>query len=530
MSTLRVLLADPVSAICVKRLCEGGVIETESMPAKSPKEALCKKLQEGFDALVVRSATRADRDVIKAGLPRLRAIGRAGVGVDNVDLDAATGFGVAVMNVPDANTVSAAEHTLALMLALARNVPRGWASFQEGKWERSKFTGTELRGKTLGLVGLGRIGTLVATAAQALGMRVLAHDPYIPHARVESLGVEMAELDALLKESDFVSMHVPKSDATRNLMNAERLALMKPTARLINCARGGVVDEEALYDAIKNGRLAGAAFDVYEKEPPEMKPLYGLPNVVTTPHLGASTSEAQEKVGVQIAERLRKFLLEGSYEDALNVPFRRLPEEGKPFFDLAERMGALHFQLMDEPAKSVCLEYCGEELGDLKPYTCAYLKGLLNPMTEGGVNLVNALPRASERGIAVEETHSHKDLGYANLIRATFADEAGAKHTLAGCLLEHSLLRLVEINGYRVDVEPKGVLILTENQDVPGSLGSVASLLGKHKINIGECRFGRKERSGSALTVLALDEEAPESVLAALKELPTVQNVRQVRL
>jgi D-3-phosphoglycerate dehydrogenase len=531
MSKFRVLLADPISPRGVAVFEEGG-IEALAMPKGAAKGDLCARLREGFDAMVVRSATRADAEVLASGVPRLRAVGRAGVGIDNVDVEAATRLGVAVMNVPDGNTLSAAEHTMALLFAMARHLPQSFQSLREGKWERAAFTGAELHGKTLGLAGMGRIGSRVAAMARAVGMRVLVHDPYVSPEQAEKAGVTLCSLDELLAQADVLSLHVPLTDATRNLVNAERLAKMKNGARLVNCARGGLVDEKALFEALRSGHLAGAALDVFEQEPPPAgHPLLALPNFVATPHLGAATGEAQEAVGFQIAVKLKKFLETENFEDAINVPFRRVPEDWKPYTKLAQTLGAIHAQWAAGPVSALSLSFEGAGLDDVRPLTCACLKGLLDAVTEGGVNFVNAMQRARERGIEVKEsTGVSPRSGYEGLLRVEIRMNGGTGHVLAGTILEKRHPRLVEVDGYHMDLEPAGILLLLENRDVPGVLGRTASTIGTHGLNIAECRLGRRAREeGRALAVFVLDSEADERTLAALRAIPEVIGVKQVR-
>lgn len=527
----RILVTDPLHPTALEILRSEKSFEIVEPDGKLTPENLIKELSKGYDGLIVRSGTRATAEAISAAAPRLRVIGRAGVGVDNIDLEEATRRGVAVINTPDGNTVSAAEHTMALLLSMARNVPQSFASLKAGEWTRSAFTGVELRGKVLGVIGLGRIGQRVVKAAKGFSMKVAGYDPFVSKERCEALGIAYCEtVEEVLAQSDFVTLHVPFTEKTKNIINRDSIKAMKDGARLINCARGGLVDEDALAEALQSGKLAGAAFDVFAKEPPPKDhPLLLLPNFVATPHLGAVTGDAQRAVGRQVAEKVTKFFIEDTYEDALNVPFRSVPENLKPMLEMAETLGAFHSQLCSKAIQKIQVEYFGPK-ADIKPITCAFLKALLSEVTDTGVNWVNAFYWARERGIEVEEGLSHEDRGYSNLLRTRVKNSEGGECEIWGTMLDGRLPRIVHINGYGMDLTPEKHMLVVENKDVPGVLGNIASTMGALGLNIGECRLGRKEKHGHALTLIGLDAEATDEALARLLEFDEVVSVKKVRL
>jgi D-3-phosphoglycerate dehydrogenase len=476
------------------------------------KAKLVEQLPE-YDALVVRSATKVSAEVLQAGA-RLRVVGRAGTGVDNIDVEAATQHGIIVVNAPAANSVAAAELTVAFIMALARRLPQAHASLQGGKWERSKFMGFEVRGKTLGLVGLGRIGTEVARRARGLEMSVLAYDPVVSTDRAAQLGVTLATLEDVLAQSDFVSVHVPLIDSTRHLINAARLAQMKPTAYLLNAARGGIVDEAALADALERRVIAGAALDVFEQEPPTGSALLGHPNLITTPHLGASTVEAQALAGMDVAEGVLAALAGGTPRSAVNAPFAP-PEEWAvlaPYIKLARQLGALCTGLIHEPVRAYELEYRGELAGvETAPVRLAVLQGLLTDVCEQRVTPVNAPLLARERGLKYNEITSSEAESYAGLLvlRALTAD---GPHEFAGTVLRDEP-HIVQADGYWVDFVPSGPLLFTYHRDRPGMIGRVGTLLGTGDVNISGMHVGRLAPRDRAMMVLTLDDEvAPELV------------------
>ncbi|HYE16412.1 MAG TPA: phosphoglycerate dehydrogenase [Pyrinomonadaceae bacterium] len=488
----------------------------------------------GADGLVVRSETKVTAELMESA-PRLRVIGRAGVGVDNIDVPAATQRGVVVMNAPDGNTITTAEHTMALLLALARRVPQGNASLKAGRWERKKFVGVELRGKTLGVVGLGRIGRVVARCARGLEMRVVAFDPFVAPEQLRDEGVELLPLEEVCARADFVTVHAPLTPETRGIIGARELSMMKEGVRVINCARGGLVDERALHAAIKEGRVAGAALDVFEQEPPDAdNPLIALEEVVATPHLGASTKEAQEGVAVIVAEQMRDFFLTGAVRGAVNLPAlgaQELTALG-PYVWLAERLGRFHAQLIDEPVREVEIEYAGEAADlDASPVTRAFLAGLLGKVS-ARVNVVNALLIADERGIAVKD--SYRRGGAAGEmtppVRTRVRTTAG-EHTVSGALFgAQSDGRIVEIDGFNIEVIPAGNVLVTRSSDVPGVIGRVGTCLGNHGVNISRFHLGRRVRGGEAMAVIEADAPPDDETLAELRSFPEVFSARRIDL
>ena len=478
------------------------------------------------EALVVRSRTRVTRQVVEAG-QCLRVIARAGAGVDNIDVEAATRRGILVVNAPGANTIAVAEHTLALILALARRIPEADASLRAGRWEKERLEGVELMGKVLGLIGLGRIGSAVAQRAQAFGMQVVAYDPFVSVAHAEALRVRLASLDEVLRESDFLSVHAPATPQTRRLIGAAELAKMKPTARLVNCARGGIVDEEALARALREGRLAGAALDVFEEEPPTRSPLLTAPNVILTPHLAGSTEEAQRKVGLSAAGDVARVLRGEPPRHPVNAPFLtpEVLETLYPYVELCQRLGRLYAQIAGNHLHSLEITYSGDladqDTGALK---AALLAGLLEGVSEEPVNLINAPLLARSRGLAVEERKTSATEHLTSQVTLRARTTAG-EHTLAGTVIRGEP-HVVEIDGYYLDFIARGHLLISEHIEGPGILGRVGTLLGEAGINISFVQVGRKARGGLGMMVLGLDEPPTPEVLARMRDLPTVRSVR----
>lgn len=531
---MRIVVADPISERGLELLRVPGwqLIEPTA-------ERLAGELAQA-DALVVRSATRVTADLLDLA-PGLRVVGRAGVGVDNIDVDAATRRGVLVMNTPGSNAVSVAEHTLALLLALVRSVPQLSAAVRAGRWEKAGATATELRSKTIGLLGLGRVGFEVARRARALEMMVIAHDPYVSADVAQEAGVEIVTLPELLARSDFLSLHAALSPATQQILNAKSIAQMKPGARLINTARGELVDETALADALRSGRMAGAAVDVFAEEPPHSSPLVSLPNVIATPHVAGSTQEAQEEVGFLIAQQVRDFLASGVIRNAVNLPtlsaeqFRRL----RPYLELAERLGALVAQISPGPVGRLRITYAGEpaELGTTVLRN-AVLAGLLNTVLEEKLNLVNAGTAAAARGIVVEELTRRREYGFPNTLEvalqpsASRQEEAMPQVTIEGTVLHGTAPRVLSIDGIEVEAPLEGTLLFTRSRDVPGVIGQMGSLLGSRGINIATFALGRREavRGAEALALVRLDGEVPDAILPPIREIPAVTEARLVRL
>lgn len=523
----KILVSDPLPQEIVEHLCQEAEVEVAT--GLTPAE-LAVKLA-GFDALIVRSQSKVTKDVIEAAAD-LRVIGRAGVGVDNIDVETATNRGIMVINSPEGNTISAAEHTLGLLLAAARWVPQAQASMRAGKWDRKSFTGFELYNKFLGIVGFGRIGREVAERAAAFRMKVLAYDPFITEDFARERGVEKLELDQLLQQSDFITLHMPKTPATEGLINAEKLALMKTSAILVNCARGGIVDELALYEALKNNKLKAAALDVYAQEPLLASPLLELPNFVSTPHLAASTHEAQERVAVDVAEQVLEVLRGGAPRSAVNIPY--VPPEAmhflRPYLGLAERMGKFAQSLVSGPVTSVYVSYRGEVAGaDTRFLTKALLRGMLAAGSPDTVNYVNAAAVARNRGISVSEGSNSYSATYSSLIEVTLRSSQRSC-TLGGTIFAADEARVVEMDGHAISVVLSGTKLITWQTDKPGVMGSVGSVLGKNDINIAEMQLGRSQPRTHAVMVMSIDETPSEAIMAAVRGLAGIEEARLVHL
>ncbi|MBA3713621.1 MAG: phosphoglycerate dehydrogenase [Pyrinomonadaceae bacterium] len=528
MTDIKILVSDDVSESGLEPLRSAGFTVEKKIGLKS--DDLFEAVRN-YDGLIVRSETKVTASLMDAA-GRLRAIGRAGVGVDNIDVPAATARGIVVMNAPDGNTMTTAEHTLALLLALARRVPQGSASLRAGKWERKKFVGVELRGKTLGVVGLGRIGRVVASRARGFEMKVVAYDPFIAPEQMRDTDLELLPLAEVCARADFLTVHTPLTPETRGIIGAKEFALMKPQVRVINCARGGLVDEGALYNAIKEGRVAGAALDVFETEPPAADhPLLSLEEVIATPHLGASTKEAQEGVAVTVAEQMRDYFLTGALRGAVNVPAMGAHELTalQPYLALAERLGRFQAQLIDGAVREVGIEYAGDVAGmDIVPLTRAFVAGLLRDMS-ARVNVVNALLIAEERGITV--TSSFTRAGANELLPAlrTVVASGNDEHTIAGALFgARSDGRVTEIDGFRIEVIPSGYMLVTRSSDVPGVVGRIGTKLGESGINISHFHLGRRERGGEAISVIETDAPLGEQTLMELRAFEQIISTRQI--
>jgi D-3-phosphoglycerate dehydrogenase len=517
----KVLIADGLSPSAMEVFRERG-IEAEARPGLPPSELAA--VIGDYDGLAVRSATKVTRALLEAA-PRLKVVGRAGIGVDNIDVAAATQRGVVVMNAPHGNAVTTAEHAIAMMLALARNIPQASASTHAGRWEKERFVGVELAGKTLGVIGCGNIGSIVVDRAHGLKMRVIAFDPFLSEDRALDLGVERVELDALLARADFVTLHTPLTDGTRHMIDGAALAKMKRGARLINCARGELVVEADLKAAIEFGHLAGAALDVFGQEPARSNPLFGLDRVVATPHLGASTGEAQEKVAVQIAEQIADFLLSGAVANAVNMPSVTAEEAPrlKPYIALAQQLGSLAGQLTRSGLRSVTVEYEGLAAGlNTRPITAAALAGLLSPMLDH-VNMVNASVLARERDIDITEVKHDRPTDYQTLIRLDVETDR-QRRGVAGTLFGGDKPRLVEIKGIPVEAELGRHMLYVTNEDRPGLIGRLGTMLGDAGVNIATFHLGRSAPGGEAIALVEVDQAIPESLLAELRRIP---NVRQ---
>lgn len=511
---MKILVSDPVSAQGVEILQKEFQVDVKTK--LSPDELIA--IIPEYDALVVRSETKVTKAVIEAAV-KLKAIGRAGVGVDNIDVEAATKKGIIVMNAPEGNTIAATEHTIAMMMALTRNIPQAYSSMKRGEWQRGKFTGVEVRGKTLGVIGLGRIGTGVAKRAIAMEMKILAYDPFISAERAKALGIELGELDEVFANADFITLHLPLTSETKNLINKTAFDKMKTGVRLVNCARGGVINEADLAAAIEAGKVAGAAIDVFEKEPVDPEnPLLKLDKVVVTPHLGASTAEAQVGVAVDVAHGIIAALKGEPVATAVNmapIPADVL-ERIKPFFTLAEKMGCLAVAIADGRINSIQVEYNGEITEvDTKVLTTAVVKGVLNPILQETVNYVNTPGIAKTRGIAVREVKIKQTADFADLITVRINSDKGY-HTVGGTLFGQEG-RIVAIDGHRVDVDPSGWLMLSPHINRPGIIGKVGTILGQEGINIASMQVGRTTTEGTNIMALGVDSDIPVGVLAKIK-------------
>jgi D-3-phosphoglycerate dehydrogenase len=523
-----VLISDPLSAEGLRILREAG-LEVAERPGLAP-DALRAAMAD-CHALIVRSATQVTAAVIESA-PKLEVIGRAGAGVDNIDVEAATRRGIVVMNTPGGNAVAACELTLALMLALARRVPQASARVRAGEWPRKSFTGAELQGKTLGIVGLGRIGSEVARRALAFGMQVLAYDPYVTEERARRLEVRLVELDELLATSDFITLHAPQNPQTERLLDAAAFARMKEGVCLINCARGGLVDEAALADALRSGKVAGAALDVFEREPPTGSPLLAFEQVIATPHLGASTHEAQDKVAVQIAEQVVEALAGGPARNAVNVEAiePELLEVLGPYLQLAERLGRCVVQLAEGRIERLTITYRGEmNAHDVAPLTTAVLKGVLEPALTTPVNYVNAPVLAAERGLGVDAVTSSEIGDFANLITVEAQTPRGPT-SVAGSVFGRNALRIVRIDDYHVDVVPSGHCLVTRHLDRPGVIAHVSGLLAQHRVNIADMTCGRDAPGGNALLVVSTDEPLTPELVKAVGASPLVHRAQVISL
>jgi D-3-phosphoglycerate dehydrogenase / 2-oxoglutarate reductase len=526
--TPRVLISDALSPAAVQIFKDRGV-EVDFQPKLGADKDKLAELVGNFDGLAIRSATKVTPKILDKAR-NLKVIGRAGIGVDNVDIPAATARGVIVMNTPFGNSITTAEHAITLMLALARQIPQADASTQAGKWEKNKFMGVEITGKTLGVIGAGNIGSIVIDRALGLRMRVLAYDPFLSPERAVEIGVHKVELDELLKRADFLTLHTPLTEKTKNIIDAAALAKTKKGVRIINCARGGLVDEQALRAALDSGQVAGAAFDVFSQEPAGENPLFGHPNVVCTPHLGAATTEAQEKVGLQIAEQMSDYLLRGAISNAVNFPSITAEEAPKlkPFITLAEKLGSFAGQLTETGIKKVQLSYEGTVAQmKTKALTSAALAGLLRPMLQD-VNVVSAPIVAKERGIVVEEMTREGHCDYESLITVTVETERQSRF-VTGTVFADGRPRIVNIKGIRMDAEFGHSMIYITNLDKPGFIGRFSSTLGEAGINIATFHVGRETAGGNAVALIEIDGELPADVLAKVRALPQVQSARPLK-
>ncbi len=522
----KVLISDQMDPKAAEIFRARGV-EVDERPGLSKDEL--KAIIGGYDGLAIRSATKVTADLLAAAT-NLKVVGRAGIGVDNVDIPCATQRGVVVMNTPFGNSITTAEHAVALMFALARELPAADLSTQAGKWEKNRFMGVELTSKTLGLIGCGNIGSIVADRALGLRMKVIAYDPFLTPERALDLGVEKVELDALLARADFITLHTPLTEQTRNILSAENIAKAKPGVRIVNCARGGLIDEAALKAALESGHVAGAALDVFVEEPAKENSLFGAPNLIATPHLGASTTEAQVNVAIQVAEQMADFLMRGGVVNALNVPSLSAEEAPRlrPYMELAEKLGALVGQVEGEAIRSVAIEVEGAaaELNQ-KPITGAVLAGLMKTYSDS-VNMVNAPVLAKERGLDLREIRHDREGDYHTLVRVTVGTADGER-TVAGTLFGNAAPRLVDMFGVGIEAELDGEMIYFVNEDKPGFIGRAGSALGEAGVNIATFHLGRREAGGEAVALVSVDGHIGAELVARLAALPGVKRVQPLR-
>ena len=525
----RILVSDTLAQEGIEIFEKAKGIEVDVKTNLTPDEL--RGIINNYDGLAIRSATEVTRDIIDAA-ENLKVIGRAGIGLDNVDVDAASKQGIVVMNTPGGNTNTTAEHAITMMLSLARKVPQATMSMKEGKWEKKKFMGYEILNKTLGIMGTGRVGTIVAQRAMGLRMNVIAYDPFISPEAAEKLGITLVSLEELLEKSDFVSVHTPLTDETKGLIGAEAIAKMKDGAFIINCARGGIVDEKALYNALRAGKVAGAALDVFAEEPTRNTKLVALENVICTPHLGASTDEAQRNVAISVAEQIIDFLTTGEIKNAVNFPSvsAEVLSRIRPYLVLAEKLGRLEAQIVSGGIREVNIEFSGEILDyDVSPLTIALLKGLLTPILKENINYINAPIIAKERGIRVVESKSSESRDYRSMITLkvkTSKDEGLAE----GAIFGRRDPRIVKINEFPLDAIPEGHMVLVYNYDKPGVIGNIGTTLGNSGINIARLHLGREKIDGKALVVLSTDSRTTNEALKKLRDLPHVISITRIEM
>jgi len=525
---MKVLISDNLSPRGIEVLKQSG-LEVDVKTGMKPEEL--KACIGQYHGLIIRSATKVTAEIVEAAA-NLKVVGRAGSGLDNVDKAAASKKGIVVMNTPGGNTITTAEHTIALMFALARQIPQATASMKQGKWEKKRFTGVELFKKTIGIVGIGNIGKHVARRALSLGMIVIGYDPYLSDENAKEMGIEKVDLTTLFRRSDFITIHTPITSETKNLISTKTIQLMKDGVRIINCARGGIVNEADLYEALKSGKVAGAALDVFEKEPPENNPLLTLESVICTPHLGAATEEAQENVAVAIAEQVVDCLVNGVIRNAVNFP--SVPAEQvlrlKPYLTLAEKLGSFASQVFEGGVTEITVEYRGEASQlNTAPVNIALLKGFLTPILEETVNFVNAPIITKERGIEVKEMKSPDGGDYQSMIILRVKADR-KEHRLSGTLLGRTDPRIVRINDFAVEIVPEGTMLFMYNNDRPGVIGNIGSYLGKCNVNIARMHFGRESQGGMAISVVNIDSPLSESQLEDLKKMPNILSLRVVEL
>ena len=521
----KVLVSDKLSPTAVQIFRDHGIDVDFEPELGKDKQKLADVIGQ-YDGLAIRSATKVTETILRHA-DKLKVVGRAGIGTDNVDKDAASKKGVIVMNTPFGNMITTAEHAIAMMFAVARQIPEASASTHAGKWEKSRFMGVELTGKTLGVIGAGNIGGIVCDRARGLKMKVIAYDPFLGEEKAEKMGVEKVELDELLARADFITLHVPFTDATANILSRQNLEKTKKGVRIINCARGGLVDEVALADLLKSGHVAGAAFDVFKEEPATENPLFGLPNVVCTPHLGAATTEAQENVALQVAEQMSNYLLTGAVENALNMP-SVTAEEAKimgPWVALAGHLGAFIGQMTDEPIKAINILYDGSvSQMNLEALNCASIAGIMKRVNPD-VNMVSAPVIAAERGIKISTTNQDKSGAFDGYIKVTVVTDK-RERSVAGTVFSDGKPRFIQIKGINIDAEVGQHMVYTTNEDVPGIIGTLGQMMGANGVNIANFTLGRSEAKGEAIALLYVDEPVPANVLKDLEATGMFQQVK----
>lgn len=523
----KVLVSDPIDKVGIDILSQVAQVDVKT---GLPAEELVKIIPE-YDALMLRSGTRVTKEIIEAGT-QLKIIGRAGVGVDNIDVPAATRQGIIVVNSPEGNTIAAAEHALAMMLSLSRHIPDANQSVKNQKWDRKTYIGSEVYKKTLGVVGLGKIGSHVAKVGKAMGMKILAYDPFISKERADQLGCSLVDLDLLFSESDYITLHLPKTPETTHLIGREAISKMKPTVRIVNCARGGIVDENALIEALENGKVAGVALDVFEQEPLGESKLRDFKNVILTPHLGASTEEAQVNVAIDVAEQIRDVLLGLPARSAVNIPGLTpdVMEKIRPYLKLAETLGTLVGQLAGGRIERLTVRLQGDLASiDSKPIVVASLKGLLSQALRERVNYVNASIEAKERGIRVIETKDAAIRDYAGSLHLEAQGSMG-EHSVTGALLSNGEIRISDLDEFPINVPPSNYMLFTLHRDMPGIIGKIGSLLGSFNVNIASMQVGRKIVRGDAVMALSLDDPLPEGILSEITKIAGIRDAYTVKL
>ena len=526
---MKILVSDNLSEKGIEIFKKAEGIQVDVKTGLPPEEL--KAIIKDYDGLVIRSATKVTAEIIQAA-DNLKVVGRAGIGLDNVDIPAASQRGIVVMNTPEGNTITTAEHTISLLLSMARKIPQATASLKAKKWEKKKFQGKEIFNKTLGIIGTGKIGSIVADRAKGLQMQVIAYDPFIQPETLLKQGIEPVTLEDLLKRADFITIHTPKTKETLGLIDAQAIARMKDGVMIVNCSRGGIVDEKALYDGLNSGKVAAAALDVFETEPPGDHPLLTQDNFICTPHLGASTAEAQVNVAVAVAEQMVDYLLHGVIKNAVNVPSvsANLLERIKPYLTLAERLGTFQAQIIQGGLTEATIEYEGEVSGyDTKPMTVSLLKGLLTPILKDVVNFVNAPILAKERGIRVMESKTDTAPDFLNLITLKVKTQS-MESSISGTLFGKFEPRIIRLNNFRLEAVPEGHMLLIHSDDKPGVIGNIGTLLGRHQVNIERMQVGQEKDQSRNVILLTTDKAVPDQALKELLKLPQVSTAQQLEL